>query len=176
MSKKIIHTYFSHAMNVLARRTAVNKVVAFIRSKEAAEGTKINGVIASGISGITMASMVAYEMDIDLVIVRKDNEKHHSSHTVEGLRLWTTEERKDGEMSNLVLIDDFIESGATVKRIQSTLDSFIKEYRTNYGGGMLAKAKILYGIMYEGFGSNQIIDGITYYTMGHEISNCVKWY
>lgn len=68
-----------------------------------------NGIVVTGLSGITIGSIVAYFMDKTLTIIRKPHEECHGN-TVEG-----PIPRK------YIILDDFISSGDTIIRIMSQL-------------------------------------------------------
>jgi len=65
-----------------------------------------------GISGISMASILAYMQNKQLMIVRKPNEKSHGQ-PFEGF-----------VGCNYIIVDDFIDCGATAETILNTISSF----------------------------------------------------
>lgn len=68
---------------------------------------KFDAVAFTGLSGSVIAGAVASEMDKYLYCVRKSEENRHSGYQVEG------------PMTGLryIVIDDFISTGATIKRV-----------------------------------------------------------
>lgn len=92
-------SYFPAAVNADSRDKAIEYVVGRLESES------FDVVACRGVSGATMAAVVAYKLHKDLCIVRKPNDGSHSSYTVEG------------PTGRYVIVDDFISTGATVKEI-----------------------------------------------------------
>lgn len=73
---------------------------------------KITAIACRGVSGITIASVVSYVMQIPLIIVRKPNEDRHSACICE-----YDEIIKEQKNCRIAIIDDLISSGNTIKEI-----------------------------------------------------------
>lgn len=73
-------------------------------------------IVGCGISGITLASNVAYELGVPLCIVRKtDDFNNHSSYRVEFPHLV-------GNLShNFIMVDDLVCEGHTAKHVMRML-------------------------------------------------------
>ncbi len=85
---------------------AINRVI-----RKLEDISPSTGLVCSGISGMMVAIPVVERTGRELAIVRKATEEHHSCFTVEG-----------HDVREYVIIDDFIESGQTVKRMISLMD------------------------------------------------------
>lgn len=68
---------------------------------------KFDTIAFRGYSGGLVAPAVAAYLGKDLIIVRKDNENCHTSHSVEGFK----------RIQRYIIIDDFTETGATLEDI-----------------------------------------------------------
>ncbi len=80
---------------------------------------KFTHIVSSGISSVSISSIIAYEMDKSLIVVRKESDKTHSSFKVEA------PETDDDAKFNYVIIDDLKSTGKTIKRmINKTNSSF----------------------------------------------------
>lgn len=71
-------------------------------------------IAVSGVSGLLLGPILAYMLDKNLAVVRKEGESTHSCCLIEGH--WG---------SRYVIIDDFIASGATVNYIREKLNEHI---------------------------------------------------
>lgn len=93
------------------RKKILTKLVRLIRSKE----LEFEAVAFCGISGALMAPVVADRLDKKLLAIRKDREKEvaHSWSKIEGLG------RK--RYVRYILIDDFIETGGTCRRVHQVM-------------------------------------------------------
>ena len=74
------------------------------KTRKALAGIKFDAIAVQGVSGLLAGSILAHEMNKELCIVRKDD----GSHSME------TVESPDKEISTYVIVDDCIDSGATV--------------------------------------------------------------
>jgi len=75
-------------------------------------------VAVQGVSGLTFGSILAYRLDLPLIVVRKETrgqEMSHSEYRVEGLPLYRTTPIR------LLFVDDFVASGSTFARIMRTI-------------------------------------------------------
>jgi orotate phosphoribosyltransferase len=71
-------------------------------------------IAVSGVSGLLLGPILAYMLDKNLIVVRKDGDSSHSNYLIEG-----TCGRK------YVIIDDFMSTGATVSYIRQKIDKKI---------------------------------------------------
>lgn len=69
----------------------------------------INAVYCTGLSGIIPSSIYAYAHRLELVVLRRDEERSHG-RMIEGATL---------DHHKFAIIDDFIDTGATLKRLLS---------------------------------------------------------
>jgi adenine/guanine phosphoribosyltransferase-like PRPP-binding protein len=69
---------------------------------------KIDAIVFTGISGAAFAFPLSVSLKIPLLCIRK--EKSHSNKKLEGAR----------EFGNYIIVDDFIDTGATIKKIINT--------------------------------------------------------
>lgn len=96
--------YFPAVVHADKRRTAVEWMV------ERLKHVRFDAVAVTGVSGISMGAIVAYEMNKSLVVVRKEKEESHSYYKIEGPL-----------EASYVIVDDLVASGATIKRIVEQL-------------------------------------------------------
>jgi len=110
MTIKLTNSYHNDIVTPVAQRKLVNKVskaILKIHNK-----TKLSHIVCTGISGQGMAWPVGYVTKIPVAVIRKSGERSHGN-PVEG----------SGILKNFVIIDDFICSGNTIKRILKLLSS-----------------------------------------------------
>lgn len=125
-------------------RKMIQDAKAFIQNKIAETGIVPTGLISTGISGNTFSTVLAYELDLDVVIVRKAGESSHANKCVEGLSVG------EGVINRLIIVDDFICSGDTIKRIVSAINKLPDNYGYDASRQMSVKPDVefLYGILY----------------------------
>lgn len=102
-------TYFDSAIDERRART-VKTAVKFLKAKT----KEFDAIAFSGMSGAVMAPILAYLLDKQLIIVRKDRGSEHpdqASHSSAAV------EYAGSLRTRVVIVDDFIASGKTVKRI-----------------------------------------------------------
>lgn len=80
-----------------------------------ADGMKIDGIAVRGVSGIAIAGIVSANTDIPLVIVRKPDEKRHSSNDVEFPDCYYD------HSYNYIIVDELISTGKTVTAIKNAI-------------------------------------------------------
>lgn len=71
---------------------------------------EFDSIVGTGVSGVTIGSILAHCLDKHFVFVRKDSEKSHSRYAVEG-----------NPGYNFVVVDDMICSGSTLMGILGTV-------------------------------------------------------
>ena len=79
-------------------------------------------IAVRGVSGVSVGAAVSFHASIPLVVVRKSDENTHSSGTVQGL---------DELHGSYVIVDDLIDSGATVRAIVNELESDCDNYNNS---------------------------------------------
>jgi orotate phosphoribosyltransferase len=77
---------------------------------------KPTGIVGTGLSGVTFATLLAHHLRINPVFVRKENDGTHSSHLIEGV--------DRSILNRFLIVDDTIDSGKTILRIVKTLKNF----------------------------------------------------
>jgi|SRR6185369_12794827 len=77
------------------------------RGVEMLKDVDFDTIAVRGTSGLMVGGALAARMKKDLIIVRKDTESAHSDNIVEGA----------GANQKILIVDDFIESGATMDDI-----------------------------------------------------------
>lgn len=105
--------YLKSVFDVRLRNRTVAAIVKILKTNR----VKYDTIAVSGVSGITMGSMVAFHLKKRLAIVRKKSDVTHSWITVEHL----SESRNKGKFHRYVIIDDLISSGDTVKNIAANI-------------------------------------------------------
>ncbi len=79
---------------------------------------KYDTLAFAGLSGAIIAPTLALKLGKELVAVRKASDKRHSYHAVEGY----------DDVNNYIIVDDFIDTGATVRRIQEQIYHHFSEH------------------------------------------------
>lgn len=116
---------------------------------------EFDAIVGTGCSGLTMGATLAYLLDKNFVIVRKDGDRSHSGFAVEG-----------NPGYSYVIVDDLVCSGKTMQRILATMERecgqrpkclgallfvgienplekrWLRDFRTRYGINRLAKVKL----------------------------------
>ena len=139
MSVSLSWSYFNNAFSQIARDEFLDLAR---RAKERAE---FDTVVVSGVSGVVMGAFVAHALDVDLLIVRKEDDRStHSYDRVEGSlgRRW-------------VFLDDFTETGKTRKRVRSV----VTDAAANYGVETSFVGSLLYQAMTFANGNNKTVLG-----------------
>ena len=82
----------------------------------------IKAVAVTGVSGLTVGSIISYNTGLPMIVVRKPNEKTHSDYSVE------YSDSIESKNLNYCIIDDLIDSGKTIDnmilRIQKEEEGF----------------------------------------------------
>jgi len=94
-------------LNPKQARYTVKQVIKMIRTM----GLRFDAIACRGVSGLLIAPGVALRLNKTLLKVRKKKEEAHSSFLVEG----------DRGAKRYIILDDFIESGDTVKEIAKAI-------------------------------------------------------
>jgi orotate phosphoribosyltransferase-like protein len=88
-------------------------------------------IVCTGCSGIVFASVLAYVMGKELVIVRKGSDRSHSNRKVEG-------SVKSEHFGKWIFVDDLVDSGKTRKRVKKAIKAWAgEEALKNYVGDYL---------------------------------------
>lgn len=77
-----------------------------------------DSVAFCGMSGALIAPEIAKKLNKELIMVRKSNKGHHSNYMVEGYY----------RSNKYIIVDDFIDSGKTVKRMKKCIDQALNSY------------------------------------------------
>ena len=84
------------------------------------EGVKFDAIACRGVSGLMIAAPVALLLDKPLIVVRKSIEGSHSSFMVEGYL---------PRRLRYIIIDDFVETGDTIRQIIEEISAFYLDSR-----------------------------------------------
>jgi adenine/guanine phosphoribosyltransferase-like PRPP-binding protein len=99
--------YLSSVYNTPLFIKKVNQVVRKIKAFQ--KRNRIDAIAFTGHSGCAFAYTLSYKLSIPLVCIRKKPEKSHFNGLYEG-RL---------NVRNYIIVDDFIDTGKTIEKIQS---------------------------------------------------------
>jgi hypoxanthine phosphoribosyltransferase len=108
----MIAGHLHYAWNILAGRKQ-NKMDAMV---QVVQERQIETIIATGISGITIASVLSYLSGVSLCVVRKklEDEPRHSGYILEC----------NNDIGRCMILDDFPDTGATIQNIFKELDLY----------------------------------------------------
>jgi orotate phosphoribosyltransferase len=101
-------SYFDSALNPDSRKSVIDMLVTILSN------VQFDAIACRGVSGLTIAPIVAHLLDKPLIIVRKPNESAHSTNKYEGCY----------NFKNYIIIDDFVSTGGTVGKIQELIKGF----------------------------------------------------
>lgn len=76
---------------------------------------EFDAIACTGVSGLIVASVLAYRMEKHLIILRKDGENSHAAYCVENNR----------KQFRVLIVDDLVSSGNTLRRIDSAVSGTI---------------------------------------------------
>lgn len=76
---------------------------------------KFTAIACTGYSSSLISSIIANEMNKDLIVVRKESDSRHSGHLVEGPK-----------SAKYIFIDDMISTGQTWLRVKDTVSERLK--------------------------------------------------
>ena len=133
----------SHALYLskIFNRKEQDKVISEIRQLIKEKELKFDGFIVTGISGITMGSILSRVLKKELAIVRKEGDRSHSSYKVENYKFGRS----------YIFLDDLIALGNTYKNVKTAF-SICNSTRWLYGEG--TKSKIIGCIFFDPVDSN----------------------
>lgn len=83
------------------------------------ENIKFSSIAVKGVSGIMFGSILAYELDCPLAVVRSARIKTNSDYVIECIDLQC--------LKHYLIVDDLIDTGKTVKYIQRTIKEIFYE-------------------------------------------------
>lgn len=83
-----------------------------------AHRSAFDGLVCTGVSGLLMAPLIAHTFDLPLMVVRKDGDFTHSTLRVEG-----------EYVPRLLMVDDFIAGGGTVRAVARALEQHTPDSR-----------------------------------------------
>jgi adenine/guanine phosphoribosyltransferase-like PRPP-binding protein len=101
-------SYLDSAFDVSMRKFTVSVLVRYLQPR--LYNGDFTHIYVRGISGLTVGSMVAYELDTPLMVLRKSKDSH-GQFQLEG---WT-------ESAKCCIIDDLVASGDTVNIMRNAL-------------------------------------------------------
>ena len=137
MTRKNIHVHTSYLHEVFYPNIFRKKVkTATLKVKSFKEKNGIDAIAFTGTSGAALAYPVAYNLNLGLINVRKLTERSHFTRGDYG--------PVEGFLSSkkYVIIDDFIESGKTIKYILSNVK---KAQKAQFMSPASCSAILLYG-------------------------------
>lgn len=102
--------YLQHLLEPKIAKQVVTLVIKMIKES----GIEFDAIACRGLSSLLIAPIVAMRLNKTLLCIRKEGENSHSNNVVEG----------DHAARRYLIIDDFIDSGATIKTITATLHGF----------------------------------------------------
>ena len=135
MSKEF-SCYHPSAFDYDKRTAAIKRITKILR-----RFPRTVGIACTGISGITLGTLVAHQTKRELIVVRK-GESTHSMFKVEG---YTPEQ--------YVIVDDFMDSGHTIRRIT-------QEMRTRHIYAEPKPSECVGVILYNGTRNDSRVDSI----------------
>lgn len=109
-------SYLHKALNVKKRSVVIDKIV-----KKLINENKSYAIACCGMSGMLIGPEVANRLKWPVWIVRKAKEKSHSYLSVEG----------DISVKDYIIIDDFIDTGETIKYINRKISDCIRGSNIN---------------------------------------------
>jgi hypothetical protein len=101
---------------------------------------EFQSVLCTGLSGIIPAAIFCARHKKSLVVLRKKDESRHSCTEIEGPPHWENSDQ------NHIIIDDFVDLGSTLRRLQAVTKrppKFIILYR-GYGRALRSRKMIPY--------------------------------
>lgn len=106
-------TYNAHMFRPAEFRRQVTEMIKPLREVRAETG--FDTIVVSGKSGVTLGFALQMLTDeFPLVVVEKDGVEHHGATNIQG--------PASHQMHKYVVLDDFIDSGATMERIVDTIE------------------------------------------------------
>ena len=103
-----------------SRKRRINNAVRTIRKfiAKLPQGEKPQAIACCGLSGLLLGTAIADRLGLDLIVVRKKDDKStHSSIVVEGVAA-----------GSYIIVDDLIFTGKTMKYIIESIDIHLCEY------------------------------------------------
>lgn len=100
--------YLNEIINKNHRKKTIDNALKTLSKKN------FDAIICTGISGLVAGSVLSHALDKELIIIRKQKSSH-SQFEIEGIRRTPINQEK--KEIKAIIIDDFICSGETIKRI-----------------------------------------------------------
>lgn len=91
----------------------LDRMVKKIKKYLADNGITDCALAVRGLSGLLAGPYVAAKLKIDFCAIRKYDESAHSGNRIEGVKF----------VRNYIIVDDFVESGATVREIHEEMSN-----------------------------------------------------
>lgn len=111
--------YLDETLELPTLSMNVDRVVWFIRAKK----LEFDSIAFSGMSGAIVAPLVAMELNKPIILIRRSTQHTHSGRHIE----YSDSIQKE-KCKSYIIIDDFIASGDTVKRIKRRMRSAFGKY------------------------------------------------
>lgn len=109
----LLRTNYHKTVNPRSLMVKVDQTAATIKDWIEKNGP-ISHLVCTGVSGQSVAWPVGYKLGIPVCVVRKPGEDSHDADNVTG----------KGNLLRYLLIDDFIRSGNTIRRVLKELDNY----------------------------------------------------
>ena len=113
---------------IVGRKSNVANALRAIKNSKA----DITHIAVQGVSGLLFGSVLAYRLDLPIIVVRKNTiatQQTHSRFLVEGLPEYHTEPVR------YLFVDDFVHSGSTFERVANAIN--MKHARATCIGGYM---------------------------------------
>jgi adenine/guanine phosphoribosyltransferase-like PRPP-binding protein len=112
-------SYLEKVLNPIKRNRTVAKLIEKIYDSK----IQFDAIAVRGISGVSIGTVIAYEFDKPLIIVRKTGDKTHSDRKTEGIV----------DFNTYIIIDDCIDSGDTMQQIYNDVKAHINCHKYRVG-------------------------------------------
>lgn len=112
----------SYYLTDVADYESVFHTVQELKNQLEAHKGKFDTIVCIGTSGLLVAPIVAYELGVNLIVIRKESDEYnsHAQDNIEGV-----------VGTRLLFIDDFISTGNTLKYVIEKLKEYIKNSDNN---------------------------------------------
>lgn len=108
-------SYFPKAIDRNLRQEAVKEAVNFLGRLD------FDAFAGRGLSGITMAAVLAHVMDKHLLPIRKITNEQSSGHCHDGIQVPMTWSMRNSPELRVVIVDDFTNTGTTIQKCVDAL-------------------------------------------------------
>lgn len=115
MADYVTSGYTKHFVRPESLRATIESCVTYLEHNKLTHA--FDTIAFRGMSGAIVAPSVAMRLSKEVIMVRKPGESAHSSYNVEGNR----------EARRVLIVDDFVNSGNTVRIIAEAVKTFVSE-------------------------------------------------